>query len=260
MSDIDVAVDGLRLRAGGRAGGRVLFDKLSFWVRAGERWVVLGCNGAGKSSLLAALAGIHPIDAGEVRLQGRPLGAWRRSELAAWRAWSPQFWSDPFAATVVETATIARDRSAWWAAAPGEHPDAEAARILERLDLAALADVDVRRLSGGERQRVALATTLLQAAPLLLLDEPSSHLDLAHQRLLLDVLTRHAAGGGALVVSLHDIQLASELATHAVLLGATGAAVAGPSDEVLTASALSHVFRVPVERALFRGRPRFIVG
>src|SRR5207253_455 len=113
--------------------------------------------------------------------------------LADWRAWCPQFWSDPFPATVAETAAIAMRRTAWWST---DRDDRDAvSRVLDELDLAALAQADVRQLSGGERQRVAVATALLQGAPLGLLDEPVSHLDLSHQRMLIEVLARRSALG-----------------------------------------------------------------
>nr|HET7860407.1 ABC transporter ATP-binding protein [Caldimonas sp.] len=110
MSEALLSADGLALRAGGSARGRVLVDRLDIRVDAGDRWVVVGPNGAGKSSLLAALAGVFPLAAGRVRVDGVELAAWRPSLLAARRAWSPQFWSDPFPATVRETAALARRR------------------------------------------------------------------------------------------------------------------------------------------------------
>ncbi len=250
-------VDGIALRAGGHVAGRLLFDRLTFELHAGERWVVLGPNGAGKSSLLAAIAAIFPIAAGHIVLQGRPLAQWRAQALADWRAWCPQFWLDPFPATVLETASIARRRGAWWQA---NGDDAGELRgVLEELDLGALAEADVRRLSGGERQRVAVATALLQDTPLLVLDEPASHLDLAHQQLLLDVLQRRSAAGRTLVASLHDINLAWELATHAVLLDGRGAAVAGDRDTVMTPERLSQAFGVAVDRVEVCGVARFWV-
>ena len=222
---IDLAVSGLRLRAGGTTMGRDLFGALDFRVGAGERWVVIGPNGAGKSSLLAAIAGVFPSAAGEIRIDGRAMASWRAGALAARRAWSPQFWSDPFPATVRETASMARDRAVGWLANGRAHDDADADALLDRLDLSRLADLDVQSLSGGERQRVAIATALLQGAPLLLLDEPASHLDPAHQRLLLDVLADHARRGGAVVVSLHDLDLAWDLGRHCILLDGRGGAV-----------------------------------
>lgn len=99
--------------------------------------------------------GVFPIGCGTVSLQGKPLAQWRPEALADWRAWCPQFWSDPFPSTVAETAAIAVRRGAWWNA---DRDDDEAvARGLDELDLASLADADVRQLSGGERQRLSTA-------------------------------------------------------------------------------------------------------
>jgi iron complex transport system ATP-binding protein len=233
---------GLSLVAGGLRGGRVLFDGLSFEVRSGERWVVLGPNGAGKSSLLAALAGVFERRAGTLELDRRPMEAWSLAARADRRAWCPQFWSDPFPASVIETVRLARDRAG--SSDGSTEGDAALEATLRRLDLLEFAPVDVRTLSGGERQRVAIATTLLQGAPLLLLDEPASHLDLAHQRVLLALLRAHASEGGAIVASLHDLNLAWELATHVVLLDGRGDASAGPRDERMTAQRLGAVFGV----------------
>lgn len=248
----------LVLRAGASKRGRRLFEPLTLSVQAGERWVVLGPNGAGKSSLLAALAGVFPTDAGQVCLQGRAFSQWRPEALADWRAWCPQFWSDPFPSTVLETARIAMRRGAWWSAAPTD--TAEVERVLDELDLRSLAQADVRQLSGGERQRVAVATALLQGTPLVLLDEPASHLDLAHQQLLLRLLRERSAAGTAVVASLHDINLAWDLATHAVLLDGRGAAVAGARDAVMTASLLSAAFGVAIAPVEVCGQTRFWVG
>jgi iron complex transport system ATP-binding protein len=259
MSDVlQLDVVDLVLRAGASPHGRTLFEPLTLSVRAGERWVVLGPNGAGKSSLLAALAGVFPAAAGEIRLQGRTLSQWRPEALADWRAWCPQFWSDPFPATVVETARIAMRRGAWWSAPPADAAAVE--RVLDELDLSVLAQADVRQLSGGERQRVAVATVLLQGTPLVLLDEPASHLDLAHQQLLLRLLRRRSADGTAVVASLHDINLAWDLATHAVLLDGRGAAVAGTREAVMSPPRLSDAFGVAIAPVEVCGQTRFWVG
>jgi iron complex transport system ATP-binding protein len=259
-SGLELEAAGLRLRAGGLARGRDLFGALDLRIAAGQRWVVIGPNGAGKSSLLSALAGIFPLAGGEVRIDGRSLADWSPDALAGRRAWSPQFWSDPFAATVRETAMLARERGAWWRAAIGSGDAAAVDRLLQRLDLDRLADIDVRALSGGERQRVAIATALLQDAPLLLLDEPASHLDPAHQRLLVALLVDHARQGGALLASLHDLNLAWDLADHCIVLDGKGGAVAGRRDSVFTAERMSRVFEVTIESVDVHGTRRFVTG
>jgi iron complex transport system ATP-binding protein len=260
MSAVLLDAESLTLRAGGDPRGRVLLARLDVTVRAGERWVVVGPNGAGKSSLLAALAGVFPIAAGRIRVDGVELSAWRPSLLADRRAWSPQFWSDPFPATVRETAALAYRRDAGWRSLLDQGADAAVQRVLERLLLAPLAASDVQTLSGGERQRVALAAAVLQDAPLLLLDEPASHLDLAHQRLLVDVLLEHAAAGGAIVASLHDLDLAWDLASHVVLLDGRGGATAGARDDVLVADRLGAVFGVEIRSVELDGAARFVVA
>ena len=260
MNPAALEVSGLGLRAGGSPRGRVLFAGLDMRVGAGERWVVVGPNGAGKSSLLGALAGVFAIDSGAVCVDGRALADWPPPTLAARRAWSPQFWSDPFPSTVAETAALAHGRSGGWRRWLDMGTDAEVGRRLDELGLTHLADADVQSLSGGERQRVAIATALLQEAPLLLLDEPASHLDPAHQRLLLAVLRRHAAAGGSVVASLHDLDLAWDLASHCVLLDGRGGAVAGRRDDVLVANRLADVFAVAIEAIDVRGVRRFVVG
>ena len=239
-----LAAHGLALRAGGSARGRCLFTDLDFDVRAGERWVVLGPNGAGKSSLLGALAAIFPVDAGHLAVDGRSLAQWSPADLAGRRAWCPQFWSDPFPATVIDTVQLARHRGGWraWPV----QPDAHTRAVVGRLELGRLEQADVRTLSGGERQRVAVATALLQGAPLLLLDEPASHLDLAHQQLLVRLLVEHAEAGGAVVASLHDLNLAADLASHVVLLDGRGGAIAGPRDVVMTPARLGAAFALPI--------------
>ncbi|HSV69091.1 MAG TPA: ABC transporter ATP-binding protein [Methylibium sp.] len=250
---IGLQATGLALHAGAQASARRLATGLGFEIRGGERWVVLGPNGAGKSTLIATLAGLLPPTGGALALQGVALADWRPDALARWRAWCPQFWSDPFPARVDETVRAARR---------GDAADAGTAfdALLAALDLAPLAATDVRRLSGGERQRVALAAALWQDAPLLLLDEPTSHLDLAHQQQLVVALGAHASRGGAVCASLHDVQLAWQLATHAVLLDGRGGAAAGPREAVMTPARLSAAYGVTIDRVEVCGEQRFWIG
>lgn len=258
LEGVALQVHDVVLRAGGTARGRILVAGCSFAVDAAQRWAVLGPNGAGKSSLLAALAGVFPVEGGRVCLDSRELDAWPPRELASRRAWCPQFWSDPFAASVRETLALAMDRGRWWPTdAPRLDPALET--WLDRLDLRALEAADVRTLSGGERQRVALGTTLLQGAPLLLLDEPAAHLDLRHRRLLLGVLLDHAAHGGSIVACMHDLDLAWALATHAVLLDGRGGCIVGPRDDVMTAARIGAAFDVAVDAVDVAGERRFAI-
>jgi iron complex transport system ATP-binding protein len=237
-------LDRLALRAGGSRDGRLLCSGLDLHAAPGERWVVLGPNGAGKSTLLMAIAGLIAPDAGRIVLGERAIADWRSEALARCRAWCPQFWLDPFPVSAWETVACA---------VLATQSDLDAAAVeqlarhwLQAFDTALLADHDVRSLSGGERQRVALATAFAQRAPLLLLDEPASHLDWAHQRLLQRLLKQWSAENGTALVVVHDLNLAWALATHALLFDGKGGATCGPRDQVLTADTISASYGVSV--------------
>jgi iron complex transport system ATP-binding protein len=230
-----IQVEDLRLRA----GERDLVAGLSIRVAAGERWVVVGPNGAGKSTLLGALAGARRPQDGTIRIAHRPVEACGAQELAALRALVNDRWLDPFSASVLDTVLTARYR---FGSEPGGRDAALAA--LGRMDCESLAQRDVRGLSRGERQRVAIATALAQDAPVLLLDEPTSHQDPGHQAWVLD---RLAAGGHTVMAVLHDINAAARFATHVLLLSGAGWWRAGPRREVLTAHALSALFNARID-------------
>jgi iron complex transport system ATP-binding protein len=222
--------------------GRTLARDLSFRVEAGQCWAIVGPNGAGKTTLLRTLAGLLPPAAGTVHYGGDDLAALPPREQARRRAYLPQDSSDPFPASVLAAVLAGRHphlpRFGW----EGDRDLAIARDALERLGIAALAERDVRSLSGGERRRVALAALLAQQAPLALLDEPSSHLDVAQQALALDVLVAHARDAGhALVMVLHDLHLAARFCDRAIAIG-HGGACADRADAVLNAPALSALF------------------
>ena len=232
-----------------RQGERELIRDLNFRVAAGEVWLVLGENGCGKSTLLSALAGWLPPDEGRVVLGERAIQGVPPQQRALTMAWQVQHDVCPFPMSVIEKILTGRhphlSRWAW----EGETDVAIAQQQLARVDLAGLSARDLATLSGGERRRVALATALTQQAPLLLLDEPLSQLDLRHQQQALQVLREEQQQGRAVVMVTHDPNHAHLLATHALLLFGDGRWLAGRVDEVLTAETLSALDRYPV-RAL----------
>lgn len=226
------------------AGRRRLVDGLDWQVRRGERWALLGLNGCGKTTLLRTLAGLLPAAAGEVRYEGRPLAALPTRSLARLRAWCPQHHHDVFAMSALDVVLAGRQpyagRMGWLA--PGDL--AIARRCLASCDVGHLAEQDVRSLSGGERQRVALAAALAQETPVLLLDEPTAHLDVAHQLGLTGLLA--TLDERAVLMSLHDVNLAQRCCTHALLClpARTGPPrwAAGPLAEVLTEAHLAQAY------------------
>jgi iron complex transport system ATP-binding protein len=222
--------------------GRTLCADVNLDVRAGERWVVVGPNGAGKTTLVATLAGLRAPMAGAITYDAAPLASLSPRERARKRGWLPQDSVDFFPATVLETVLVGRHpylgRFEWESAA-----DVERARAaLLRFGLAGFEARDVRTLSGGERRRVALAALVAQEPELMLMDEPSSHLDLGQQVGALDALSGLAGERGtALVMVLHDLHLALRYADFAIALG-TGRAVTGPADDVLAVDAMSALY------------------
>ncbi len=238
--------------------GRVLCTGLDLDIRAGETWAVVGPNGAGKSTLLAALAGLRMPHAGAIDYDGTPLPALSPRERARHRGWLPQDSTDFFSATVHEAVLIGRHphlaRWQWESAADLECADLALAEV----GLAGLGTRQIHSLSGGERRRVALAALIAQDPALLLLDEPASHLDPAHQIAALDVLGRLAhIRGKAVVMVLHELHLALRYADHAIAIG-SGHVAAGPADAILSVDAMSALFGHPME-ALGEGTTRTFV-
>ncbi|GJG93430.1 ABC transporter ATP-binding protein [Cupriavidus pauculus] len=230
-----------------RAGSRVLVDGLSLSIDAGQLWCIVGPNGVGKSTLMNVLAGLRAPDAGAVQVDGVAATQVAPATLARQRAYLPQAVHDTFSMAVEDAVRIGRHPhlSGWgW----GQRDDGRIVHdVMTECDLHALAARDVLTLSGGERQRVSLAAVLAQQAPLLMLDEPVSHLDLRHQIMVLDLLRRlTGAGRHAAVVILHDLTLARRYATHALLMAEDGQALHGPAHEVLTPAQCSRALRTPI--------------
>jgi iron complex transport system ATP-binding protein len=238
--------------------GRVLCDALSIRVAAGEVWAIVGPNGAGKTTLLRTLAGLVPPLAGHIHLAGTPLASMPLRERAKARAVLPQDDVDAFAISALDSVLAARHPHLAWHAFERPHDRDVAMAALAVFGVDTLAQRDVRTLSGGERRRVALAELVAQEAPLMLLDEPSSHLDVGQQVAALDALAQAArTQARALVMVLHDLHLAARYADHVVLLG-EGRADAGDAAAMLDAGRLSALFARPLV-ALGEGRLRTFV-
>ncbi|HEX7634935.1 MAG TPA: ABC transporter ATP-binding protein [Noviherbaspirillum sp.] len=242
-----------------RMGDRLLVHGLNWDIHPGQCWCVIGRNGVGKSTLLRTLAGLREPDAGVVRIAGRALRDWPLPALARERAYLPQGRNDAFGYRVIETVLAARhpyQGGRYWDAAADCRIAEDA---LRRLDVAELAERDVRTLSGGERQRVAIAAVLAQDASLLLLDEPASALDLAHQVGVMELIAQLCRMQRKSVVLVsHDLNLAHKVATHALLLMGDGQWRAGPVADVMQAAILSECLGYPIETVRHGSRTIYI--
>ena len=224
---------------------RDVVEGVDLVIEPGERVALIGPNGAGKSTLLRVASGLLAPARGDAALRGKPVASLDRIEVARILAVVPQQATLPFATRVEEVVGLGR--------LPHEHPlrgarpsdRAAIAAAIERVGLGHLLGRDVRELSLGERQLVLIAMAVAQASPLLVLDEPTIHLDLRHQvgamELLVDLNERD---GTTVLAVLHDLGLAAHFFPRLVLLDRGRIVADGPSDEVLTADRIRDVFGV----------------
>jgi iron complex transport system ATP-binding protein len=244
-----------------RRGNRTVLANIDIQLRPGEVLGVLGPNGAGKSTLLGALCGELPTSEGRVSLDERPLTDWPGQERARRLAVLPQSSSLNFAFSVNEVVGMGRLPHASGRVRDGEI----VAEALSAADALHLAGRSYLALSGGERQRVHLARVLAQLWPgaegqTLLLDEPTSMLDPLHQHTILQAVRDFAERGAAVLVILHDLNLAARYCDQLLLLQQGLPHAYGPPAQVLTAEALATVYglEVLIHQHPERGHPLII--
>jgi len=229
-----------------REGGFSLTE-VTFAIEAGEIFGVIGPNSAGKTTLLRLLTRVVRAERGEIRLGGRSIAPLAHAELARQIAVVPQEAPRPFPFTVEQLVLMGR-----YPHAPGRYFESDVDRAQARAAMAAtgvleLAELPLEQLSGGERQRAMLARALAQQPTLLVLDEPTSHLDLRYQLETAALLRRvNAEQGTTVLLVSHDLDLAAEVCDRLLLLDRGRVARVGPPATVLERSVLEAVFRCPV--------------
>lgn len=250
----------LRLR-GVRAGydGREVVRAVSTDVPRGSWLAIVGPNGAGKSTLLKTMAGLLP-GAGQVLVDGRAVDTLSRKEKARQIGYAPQDPVLPGGLTVTDYALLGRTPHLGPLARESAADLSIVDSVLTRLDLTGLAGRKLATLSGGERQRTVLARVLTQQARLLLLDEPTTGLDIGHAQTMLELIDRLRREDGTTVVStLHDLTFAAQYAEHVLLLSGGEVVAAGRPAEVLTADALARHYGAAAD-ILTAGRGELVVA
>ncbi len=229
-------------------GSRIVLKEISFDLPAGRILGVIGPNGAGKSTLIRALSGVLPLGSGRVWVDGEEVSRMNPIQRARRIAVVPQALQLPPAYTAWETVALGRTAHLNWLGQVSEVDEEIVRQSMERTRTLELAERRVGELSGGEQQRILLARALAQAAPVLLLDEPTAHLDLRYQVNLLEEIRRlaHRDGLTALLI-LHDLNLVARFADEVALLDEGRWALQGPPEFVLTSTWLSHIYQVPLE-------------
>jgi iron complex transport system ATP-binding protein len=229
-------------------GDRAVLGGVSLILRPGRVVGLLGPNGAGKSTLVRLAAGLLRPGRGSVLLDGRDVTAWPRREVARRVAFLPQEGVMPPAFTGQEIVLMGRTPHLGWLAAEGRADFAAVERAMRMADAAAFADRRVGELSGGERQRLLLARALAQEPAVLLLDEPTVHLDLGHQLAMLELVVDLARTRDLAVLAVyHDLNLAAQSCDELLLLRDGRIAAQGPPDEVLRSPVVPAVYGVGLE-------------
>ena len=226
--------------------GRTLIKQLNWQVKQGERWCLIGRNGAGKSTLLRIIAGVQPINSGEVLWQNQAITTYQPEMLAKVRAYAEQSPIGGLGLRAIDVVLAAQ--WPWHQTESTSHQLAMDA--LKMCDVSHLAHAQWQTLSGGERQRVALAACFAQNTKALILDEPTSHLDVGHQVSLLNTLIeRSHTCQQTVIASLHEIGLIGRGFTHALLLIDDGSYLAGSVAEVVNPTNLEKSLGHPIAEA-----------
>ena len=221
---------------------------LDLRIEQGERWCILGRNGTGKTTLLHTLAGLRPVDSGSIELNGKPLAGQHRKTVARHIGILLQDHHDNFPASVLDTALSGRHP--WLGSFQWEDTNDYniAHSALKSVGLEDMEERNVATLSGGERRRLGIATLLTQDPEILLLDEPTSHLDIHYQVHTLNMLTRQSMETGkSLLLVMHDLNLALRYCNHFLLLFGDGQYVKGNATEVITQANLERLYQHPLQ-------------
>jgi iron complex transport system ATP-binding protein len=228
-------------------GSRRILHNVSFEVQSGEVLALIGPNGAGKSTLVRAVSGVIPYS-GHVRTNGDDFASLSTLQRARYIATVPQAVSLPPAYTVWETVLFGRTPHLGFLGQPSPRDEAIARQSLQRISALPFADRRVGELSGGEQQRVLLARALCQSTPILLLDEPTAHLDLQYQVGLLELIHELAHKDKlAVLVALHDLNLAAHYADRIALMVAGRIKAMGSAKDVLQPKLIEEAYCLPVK-------------
>jgi cobalamin transport system ATP-binding protein len=236
-----------------RFGSVDAVSDVSLTVETGEWTALIGPNGAGKTSVLRAMCRLVGFG-GEIELDGRSIRQMSRRDVARVIAFVPQTPVTPLELTVAEYVLLGRTPYLAYLGDEGPDDRLAAQRALDRLQLRPFADRALGSLSGGELQRVVLARALAQEAPILLLDEPTTALDLGRQQQVLEIVDSLRGDGLTVISTLHDLTLAGQYADRLVLLDSGSVVAEGSPEDVLSVGNLESYYDASVRVLHEEGR------
>lgn len=236
-------------------GERTIFNDISFAVEPGELFCVVGPNGCGKSTLLDCVLGLNKLQTGELLVNGRPMKEYKPRELAQYIAYVPQDHKLTFGFSVLDIVSMGRTYEARMFDPPGEAQKAAAMHALELVGMEDFAERDYTKLSGGELQLVLIARALCQNASLLVMDEPTAHLDFRHELSVMEIVAKLVKEEGiSILMATHFLNQAfymegAGVPTRVALMSDGRFGALGTASEVLTEENLKDVFRIVTEVA-----------
>lgn len=226
-------------------GSKKVLDDVSFAMQAGESMGIIGPNGSGKTTLLHIMSGVEAFDKGDVRFRGRPLKKISRKEIARSIAVLQQDALPPVSFSVREVIKMGRFPFQTWFGEDEAHIDDLIEGILSKMSLTHLQDRELSQLSGGERQRVALAKTMVQSPRLIMLDEPTTYLDIGHQIHLMDQIHAWQNEEKLTMISvLHDLNLAALYCEKLMLVHQGKIIKIGKPKEIIQADLIESVYGI----------------
>lgn len=228
-------------------GSRVIFHDVNFSLDQGEVLSILGTNGAGKSTLLNCIANLFRPASGQILLDGRPMASMSMAEVARVIGYVPQVHVPSYAYTVREFTVMGRTPYIGAFATPSREDYRIADEALERMHISHLRDKAYTEISGGERQQVTIARALTQQPRIILLDEPTAHLDYGNQYRVVQMVKELAQEGYALLMTTHNPDHAIILDGKVAILDRSGVLGVGQAADTLTAETLTQLYGLKVK-------------
>ncbi|MBK1734465.1 hypothetical protein CKO15_04020 [Halorhodospira abdelmalekii] len=238
-------------------GKAKVLDEVSLQINRGEIVALIGPNGSGKTTLLKCANRLLRTRNGTIDIAGDDLRRLRQWQIAERVSYVPQAADIVYPMTVFESVMLGLRRGSWHYSA---RDMAKVASTLEQLGLDSMSHKLLTELSGGQRQKAAIARALVRETPFLLLDEPTNHLDMKHKRDTIQILRRHSRGHNqGILIVLHEINLAVQLADRIALLEGGRIVAEGPPDKVITHDHIRAAYAVEVNMTSHAGLP-FVIG
>lgn len=223
--------------------GQAILKGISLSVKQGEIYGIIGPNGSGKSTLLRTVTGVEAADGGQLFLKGKALRDYSRKQLARFVAVLEQESLPPVGFTVRDILEMGRFPHQDWLGRETKDPEPLIANVMKRLDLEGFAERTMDQLSGGERQRAALGKAMVQEPQLLLLDEPTTYLDIGYQLQMMDFVRKWNREAGLTVVAvLHDLNLAAQYCDRIMVLKDGEVAAVGDPWNVIQEDLIESVY------------------